>query len=450
MDRIRNSLAITIPSHWRFQYHKVGDDPEGGKTSLRWHLWPKWAGPSIFVSVYLIIILYVRHNSLRDPTSAFFSPNVGYQSIYSSVRLEQASNFIDNVPDIPRNGTTDTTGKRLCVGVPSIARDDARYFRTTVGSILDALTQKERDEIYLILFVAHTDQATHPAWNEPWLRATADQLLSYDFLPSEEYAHIVELEKEGGLHREKALFDYTYLMRACSRIKPAHIAIFEDDTLALEGWYYRTQQALDIAQQRFEDFLYLRLFFTEQFLGWNAEYWSTYLFNSVLLIVGAIVILQALRSLLPQRTEKIFTNRNIALTAFVFVPFNILLLFAAGRVTIVGGVSPGVREMNSFGCCAQALVYPYDKAQDLIHWHTEKRVGFVDSLTEEYADEHDERRLVLSPAVVQHIGRVSSKEEGLGGKTESRIHAAKIWNFEFEENDAAKLKQEHQEAEMYS
>lgn len=77
--------------------------------------------------------------------------------------------------------------------------------------------------------------------------------------------------------------------------------MLEDDVLAMDGWYYRTREALDSAERQMAEKdeskckhsiyqlsyppnyllgLYLRLFYTEQFLGWNSEEWPTYLFYS--------------------------------------------------------------------------------------------------------------------------------------------------------------------------
>lgn len=44
--------------------------------------------------------------------------------------------------------------------------------------------------------------------------------------------------------REKALFDYTYLLKACQAVNASYVAMLEDDVLALDGWYHRTRQAL--------------------------------------------------------------------------------------------------------------------------------------------------------------------------------------------------------------
>lgn len=82
--------------------------------------------------------------------------------------------------------------------------------------------------------------------------------------------------------------------------------------------------------------------------------------------------------------------------------------------------------------------------QDLIDWYETKKIGFVDMLTEEYADRHGELRLALTPSVIQHIGRKSSKGDDFGaGSKYHKSVAEKLWNFAFEQSSATDLREEH-------
>lgn len=103
--------------------------------------------------------------------------------------------------------------------------------------------------------------------------------------------------------------------------------------------------------------------------------------------------------------------------------------------------------MNEYGCCGQGLVYPRGVIPCLVHWYHAKGVGFVDSLTEEFADHTGLTRWALVPSVLQHIGRKSSKSEDstLFSKNNLSI-AERIWNFGFEMNDPASLQDEHARA----
>jgi hypothetical protein len=85
------------------------------------------------------------------------------------------------------------------------------------------------------------------------------------------------VEEEGDVFETKGLSDYSYLSSRCAKQRTRYIAIFEDDTIAIDGWFHRTIVAMyeaerQIALQQAESFLYLCLHHTEQFMGWNSEY----------------------------------------------------------------------------------------------------------------------------------------------------------------------------------
>lgn len=205
-----------------------------------------------FVTLYLVAVLYTQLNSDRDPTSLFFNPRRAYVPAYSTVRQQQAEAFVAATTNTPTHGTGRSIdsipnyNKTLCVGIASVARKGARYFRTTVGSLLEGLSAKEREEINLLLFIAHTDPTVHPAYSETWLRNLPNHVLFYN-LSQQEMSRITYLEQES-LFREKGLFDYAYLLRACYATEIPYIAILEDDVVAMDGWYHRTIAALKQAE----------------------------------------------------------------------------------------------------------------------------------------------------------------------------------------------------------
>lgn len=94
----------------------------------------------------------------------------------------------------------------------------------------------------------------------------------------------------------------------------------------------------------------------------------------------------------------------------------------------------------------QSLLFPRDRASDLIEWYESKKIGFVDTLAEEFADGNPEERLrwALTPSVMQHVGSKSTKGDDFG--TAAKYHrsvAEKLWNFAFELNDRERLREEH-------
>lgn len=204
-----------------------------------------------FVALFFCLTLYARSISSHDPGSAFFKPWSAYDASYSSLRAEQGDTYIDSVD----NGTLSNIPKaekpELCIGIASIARQGVRYLRTTVGTVLEGLSEQERANIHLILFIAHTNASDHPAYSEPWLHKVSDQVLLYN--PDEvDIDHIASLEtdKAKAAGREKALFDYTYLLKACEVSNAPYTLMLEDDIIALDGWHHRTMNALASAEKQ--------------------------------------------------------------------------------------------------------------------------------------------------------------------------------------------------------
>jgi hypothetical protein len=420
-----------------------------------------------FLVVYAIPVLYLRQLSSRDPTSVFFDAHGPYEPRYSLVRRRQADLFIEAVERNPTEfGAKNNAGRRsksLCVGIPTVARHGARYFRSAVGSLLEGLSTEEREHIFLILFVAQTDPSSHPAFREGWMSAVADQVLLYN-VTDDRLAGITTWEQEGGLYRQKALFDYAYLLEACSASGTPYMALLEDDIVALDGWFRRTIDGIAAAQRQTRlrynatdcaysflskprflligAVLYLRLFYTEEFLGWNKEHWKIYLVWSMTATLSILAALLTSRSRIPAlRLHSSYSL--IGLACGVIALLSIALYFAAGKPT-VQPLPPGVNVMNKFGCCSQGLVFSRHMAQNMIRWYAEKKVGFVDVLTEEFGDAFGYVRWALTPSVLQHVGSRSSKTDG--EQQAGRSVAEKIWSFAFELNDAGILRREHDKA----
>jgi hypothetical protein len=401
---------------------------------------------SVFVALYLATLLWVSRATARDPGSWFFDPHIAYHPQYTDRRSFQAESFITAAepgPPFQRSARPEEPPE-LCVGVPSIARDGVDYLRTTIGSLLEGLSQEERDGIHLVVFIAHSDPEKHPATHQPWLKNLADESLGYN-VSKEQFDHVVKMESDRAFSREKGLFDYTHLLKACHRTNASHVAMFEDDILAMDGWYHCTISALRRAQldRRRSNFLYWRLFYTEEFLGWNSEHWPTYLCWSTAVFVASGLVLLWIRSCLPCAKRFLTTETGLAMCALP-VPLIILLFFAEGKVSVLP-LPKGVNIMNSYGCCSQGLVFPQHKVDHVISWYEQANGGFVDVLTEEYADRNNELRLAITPSVIQHVGQKSSKGDDFGENAKHHLSVAeKLWNFGFELFDADALHAEHE------
>lgn len=107
---------------------------------------------------------------------------------------------------------------------------------------------------------------------------------------------------------------------------------------------------------------YLRLFYTEEFLGWNSQFWPTYLTSSLLLAILLTTLLIAIRTQLHSKSsirQNLLTNRCILFTTTILLPLCIILFFAAGKLSMIP-IPDGVTEMPGNGCRAQGLVFPKD------------------------------------------------------------------------------------------
>jgi hypothetical protein len=387
----------------------------------------------------------IESKTVRDPTSVFFDPKKGYQPRYSQLRRKQAAEFISAHNNTGKSwmAKTSNTKKKLCVGIPSFGRRGAQYVHETIGSLLEGLAADERDEIFLMVFIPHTEPANHPFYGETWLHELTDRILTYDIGDSDK-ENARTMEEEGGVFETKGLYDYSYLLSTCAEQRTPYIAIFEDDTIAMDRWYHRTTMAIHEAEQQTalhqpESFLYLRLFHTETFMGWNSEYWVSYLCWSLV----AAVLFTAVLFLLRHTKTALKLCRSLRPCGTILLLYStigaaILLFFALGRVAVLP-VPAGVREMARFGCCSQALVFPRSKALELVSYFKDRRSGFMDVLTEEFAEKRSELRFAITPSVVQHIGRESSKRTDQGP-----IIKQGIWNFRFERYEGEDLRREHE------
>lgn len=403
-------------------------------------------------AVFVAISFFYTINSIsaRDPTSIFFDPRKGYTPRYSAVRRQQAEAFVSayNPANVVKAGPEKQ--RKLCVGIPSFKREGTQYLPDAVGSLLEGLTPEERQEIYFIVFIPHSKPEIHPAYNEEWLAGLTDEVLTYGYgFDRMQYIRNLETKQK---FDEKGLFDHTYLLDKCREQYTPYIALFEDDTVAVDGWYHRTIAAIDeaerqAAEQRAKpDFLYLRLFYTEEFLGWNSEEWSMYLTNSIYVALIPTVLILLMRCIQPTtKLSMALATRRTFLAVYATLAILILLFFGFGRIT-VQPMPTGVHEMPAFGCCSQAFVFPNVKAGELVEYFKDRHLGYVDVLTEDFAEERNELRYAITPSLVQHVGRTSNEGDKYGPISKwDMAMVEKVWSFAFEKFDWRALRREHNE-----
>ncbi|KAK5071290.1 hypothetical protein LTR64_007793 [Lithohypha guttulata] len=379
--------------------------------------------------IYVLAYTYYHYVSARDPTSYFFDKSRAYSQKYSRLRIEQADNFVTRINAGAAAVKAADAPPRICVGVATVARRNQQYVSTTIGSLLEGLTESERQSMFLNVLVAHSDPAKHPSANDKWMNTLPDRVLHYD-PDSPDYDQIVAWE-EGGWYRNKTIYDYTYLLRDCYNTNSEYIAMIEDDTIAARGWYKQALQALDTVSKTMQiraqtRWAYLRLFYVEDLLGWNSEEWPKYLFWSLVVwFVLSFGMLYAKKNF--WRHVDNISYAAIAFVSGILIPLSIGLHFMAGRQTM-WPIPAGVQEMNKYGCCSQALVFPRSVIPLILARSDLTTDWLVDMMIEQIADKEQLDRWAVVPALFQHIGTTSSK--GYGFDTNAR----ELWNFRFEDH----------------
>jgi hypothetical protein len=391
------------------------------------YLWAKFPITVLggFSILYLALIQYCRHAYYRDPTSKFFDPTRAYERMYSSDRIKEAEAFIESANLLPAGPEPSQQTPVMCIGVATVARRREQYVHQTIGSLLDGLTTTERSSIYLNVLVGHTDPSKHPAWGEKWAESLPNKVLEYK---KTDIAQI-KLWEESGWYRNKTIFDYTYLLDDCYATGAPYIAMIEDDTLAVKGWYPSALQALRDIEKNMErragvKWVFLRLFYAEDLFGWNSQSWPIYLFWSFVIwaiLTGSMIIMRS-RS---RWIQTYLSGTAVPAISGLCIPALIALFFAAGRNSI-WPLTPGIHEMNEFGCCSQGYIYPRAIVMPLLQRTDLETDWLVDMMVEKIADENGWIRWARAPALLQHIGTTSSKGYGFDDT------ARHLWNFGYE------------------
>ncbi|KAI0469406.1 integral membrane protein [Xylaria cf. heliscus] len=399
-----------------------------------------------FLIIYISLVVSLRSLCWKDPTSKFFQPERAHTSTYSTYRIQQAIRHAEFASTLktPQAQMSREGPPELCIGIPSVRRKGVSYLKLALGSLQHGLSFEERMRLHFVVLLAHVDQTEHPDHDKPWLSSMADTIASYS-----DDAERLKLAQtmDPRSHAIKSKFDYLVVMEECAKTGAPYILMIEDDVVFMDGWRHRVMKALYIARTKSWEageagFLYLRLFYYEGLLGWNSEQWPTYLGSS---LIVTVVVLSSM--LLARRyvTRAHISRSLVLLVPLVFTPLLIILFFAAGRNCMLPQ-STGVHIMNRYACCGQGLVFPRPAViNELLPLFRSNLLSTVptDSYIEQYADNRTALRWALTPVVMQHVGGQSSHT----GRRGDTYGPSRLWNFEFEGNDATRLAAEHAEAQ---
>jgi hypothetical protein len=62
----------------------------------------------------------------------------------------------------------------VCVAIVTVRRHLDDYFEASVGSLLEALDERERSKLYLSVLFADTEPRVHPSRGQKWIERLAD------------------------------------------------------------------------------------------------------------------------------------------------------------------------------------------------------------------------------------------------------------------------------------
>ena len=234
---------------------------------------------------------------------------------------------------------------------------------------------------------------------------------------------------------ENMRLDHSVLVETCRDWGSPYFALVEDDIVTSRDWFTRFKRGLAYVEKQSEktktDWIYLRLFYSEIFMGWNSEEWLTY--SETIFLVYVVVLAVFLESRrrwkLGAKAGASATESNILVAAVfgLWIPAMIVLYFMAGRVSVnrlLPWPSRPAREMQRYGCCAQGLVFPEKQLQGFQDLLRNPPYDFAgDQILEGYVDDRGLKKWALEPSVFQHVGL---KQSSAGDRR------AEVWNFSFE------------------
>ncbi|KAK4178453.1 putative glycosyltransferase [Triangularia setosa] len=403
----------------------------------------------LFLLVWILLLVITYLNSYDDPSSIFYSEAASYQQRYSKTRAREADSFLANPPPKPPPPPSpeDKESKFLCIGIPSINRTTQSFLKHTIGTLLDTLTPEERGGIHLVVLLADRPATKHSAYGEGWLEKVVDEVLVYDDPPASDEGKVykkvpfelVEGRERGTTRVENMRLDHSLLVEACMNQGAEYFVLVEDDIVAGRDWLERLKRGLGyvegVSENRGEEWLYLRLFYSELLMGWNSEEWRTYLGWSCAVYATVLIGFLIIRSRrwccfgkLGRGNADLYRYAT-AMGFGLWLPALIALYFLSGRVS-TSRVNPftwtshGVREMMNYGCCAQGLLFPKRQLPGVFKLMRYPPYRFPgDMILEGYAGDHGLKKWALDPSVFQHVGFTESS---------AGPRRAEVWNFSFE------------------
>ncbi|RBR07850.1 uncharacterized protein FIESC28_10490 [Fusarium coffeatum] len=403
---------------------------------------------AVLGTIWLFLFQLCRRYTYTDPSSFFYDPRRAYETRYTDHREREADSLIDianhaeeplNISSIYRDVNPQGRGNRLCVGIPSVTRAKQHFLPRTLGSLLEGLDASQRRSLHVIVLLADDEPTKHTAFGQTWLERLTDEVLVYNVtspstLPTKyrKTEPISSKQDKTTVRNDRIHRDYASLIANCRRTEADYFVLVEDDVIAARDWLDKLSRGLEHLERSGDsaNWLYLRLFYSETYLGWNSEEWPIYLFRSLVFYSMVLVIYFVIVAADLRRWSKFHLNThryNLGHITFWTASF-VILYFLAGRL-MVDPYIEGIREMQNYGCCAQGLVIPTQHLpalEESLYTASEDIAG--DSLIEEFADKHDLKKYAIVPSVLQHVGIKGSSDDTASKKG--------TWNFSFERTNS--------------
>ncbi|KAE8381382.1 integral membrane protein [Aspergillus bertholletiae] len=334
--------------------------------------------------LWLLIFEYCRFALWRDPHSAFFDDSHVYDLQYSLYRERESRHFISryNSPSDPLAYAKSGPEPLICAAFVTVRRNQDDSFDPSIGSLLEGLDTRERQALQLKVLFADTDPTRHPSWEQRWVDRLIDDAGSYN-VSQETLDHLRRLETERNFY---------------------------------------------------EKGIYLHLFYTETALGWSSSDF-TYRNMPFIFLLNMFCIFSCLVQLRRWRFAYYLDYPSVFVICLICVPAFTGLIYTMGKYIIMP--LRGIVEMNKFGCCTQALVFPKAQVDGVMGYLTERGHGQIDSMIKEYADQRGLTRYALALPVLQHVGLKSIRDN-------LDINTRSTWAFWFEDNDPKVLQVEHE------
>ncbi|KAM0499018.1 hypothetical protein ACHAP8_005722 [Fusarium lateritium] len=403
---------------------------------------------ALLATVWLSLFQLCRLYTYYDPSSFFYDSQKAYETRYTDLRVKEADHLLDIIDNasiddkisytnsLINDFSTRGQDKRICVGIPSVKRGKQHFLPRTLASLVKGLDARERNALRIVVLLADDDPSSHPAFGRRWLHQLADEVLLYGNASSPlvpgayRYVQPIKLKGDETLSRNDRVHrDYATLMEDCRKTGAVYFALMEDDVIAARNWASRLLDGLTYLERTddTEKWLYLRLFYSETYLGWNSEEWLEYLVHSLCFYTIVLCLYLVIVAVDMRRRSNIsyfMAHRHDVLHLTFWAVSFIVLYFLAGRLT-VDPYKEGIWEMPNYGCCAQGLVIPKQHLPDLentLRAASNEIAG--DSLIEKFADDRGLKKYAIVPSVLQHVGIKGSSDAQGSKKT--------TWNFNFE------------------